>query len=154
VSEAVGSNGVSAAAAKQTASTLSAEAGTLSAEVKDFLDALQELGGGQGLHSLDMNAAATATVDGRRIEGRVRKLSPGFAVFAGALAVAPGTLLELRIEGIDRPLPARFIEGGEEGVYLQLRLNREHLTYMAQVLERLGIGSGALAANAGQSAAA
>jgi methyl-accepting chemotaxis protein len=146
VSEAVGGNGVTAAEAKQTASTLSAEAGTLSAEVKDFLEALQELGGGQRLHSLDLDAAATATVDGRGIAGRVRKLSPGFALFAGKLAATPGTLLELRIDGIDRPLPARFIEASEGGIYLQLRLNREHLTYMAQVLDRLGIGSGAVAA--------
>jgi methyl-accepting chemotaxis protein len=141
VREAVGSNGISAAEAKQTASTLSAEAGTLSAEVKDFLEALQELGGGQGLDSLDLDAAATAIVDGHRIEGRVRKLSPGFVLFAGALTATPGTLLELRIEIIDRPLSARFVEAGDGGVYLQLRLNREHLTYMAGVLGRLGAGA-------------
>jgi hypothetical protein len=100
------------------------------------------------LHSLELDAAATATVDGRNIAGRVRKLSPGFALFAGALAATPGTLLELRIAGIDRPLPARFIEASEGGIYLQLRLNREHLTYMAQMLERLGIGSGTMAQSA------
>jgi methyl-accepting chemotaxis protein len=156
VSEAVGGNGISAAEAKQTASTLSAEAGTLSAEVKDFLEALQEFGGGQRLRSLDLDAAATATVDGRRVAGRVRKLSPGFALFAGALTATPGTLLELRIDGIDRPLPARFVEASEGGIYLQLRLNREHLTYMAQVLERLGlgIGSGAMPERERRAAAA
>src|SRR5215469_6443332 len=144
VREAVGGNGISAAEAKQTASTLSAEAGTLSAEVKDFLEALQDLGGGQGLHSLDLDAAATAIVDGHGVAGRVRKLSPGFALFAGALTATPGTLLELRIDGIDRPLPARFVEASDGGNYLQLRLNREHLAYMAQVLGRLGIATGSM----------
>ena len=154
VREAVGGNGISAAEAKQTASTLSAEAGTLSAEVKDFLEALQDLGGGQGLHSLDLDAAATAIVDGHGVAGRVRKLSPGFALFAGALTATPGTLLELRIDGIDRPLPARFVEASDGGNYLQLRLNREHLGYMAQVLGRFGIGTAAMPENEGRSATA
>ncbi len=138
VGEAVRSNGGSAAAVKTTAETLSRESGTLSAEVKDFLAALQDLGGGRELRSLDLNAPATVTVDGRRTQGRVIKLSPGFALFAGALAAAPGTQLELRIEGIDRPLAARFVEASDGGVYLQLPLNHEHLTYMGQAMTRLG----------------
>jgi len=138
VSDAVGNDGGGAAEVKRTAQTLSAESGTLSTEVKDFLDALQDLGGGAGLRSLELNAPASVTADGRSIQGRVLKLSPGFALFAGALTVAPGTPLELRIDGIDRPLPARFVETGDGGVYLQLPLNHEHLTYMGQALTRLG----------------
>jgi methyl-accepting chemotaxis protein len=139
VSSAVGSNGESAAEVKRTAETLSTESGTLSTEVKDFLDALRNLGGGQGLRSLDLNASATVTISGRAIQGRVRKLSPGFALFAGPLTTTPGTLLELRIDGIDRPLPARFVEASDGGVYLQLPLNHEHLTFMGQALTRLGM---------------
>jgi methyl-accepting chemotaxis protein len=143
VSDAVTSNGGSVTEVKRTAETLSAEAETLSSEVKDFIAALRGLGGGQSLHSLELDAEATATVDGRGIAGRVRKLSPGFALFAGPLAVAPGTLLELRIAGIDRKLPARFVEAGDGGIYLQLPLNHEHLSYMGQALTRLGMAAAA-----------
>jgi methyl-accepting chemotaxis protein len=143
VSNAVGSNGESAAEVKRTAETLSAESGTLSSEVKDFLGALQNLGDGQKLRSLDLNAPATATIAGRDVQGRVLKLSPGFALFAGPLTAAPGTLLDLRIDGIDRHLPARFVEAGDGGVYLQLPLSHEHLAYMGQALTRLGLSAAA-----------
>ncbi len=110
---------------------------------KDFLGALRDLGGGQALRSLDLNAPATVTADGRSVPGRVVKLSPGFALFAGALTAAPGAPLELRIDGIDRPLPGRFVEAGDGGVYLQLPLNHEHLTYMERALNQLGIKAAA-----------
>ncbi len=142
VSDAVGSNGGSAAEVKRTAQTLTAELEMLSTEVKDFLDAVGS-DAGEGLRSLDLDAPATVTIDGRSIQGRVLKLSPGFALFAGTLAAAPGALLELRIDGVDRPLPARFVEAGDGGVYLQLPLNHEHLTYMGQVLNRLGMAAAA-----------
>jgi methyl-accepting chemotaxis protein len=143
VSNAVGSNGDSAAEVKRTAETLSAESGTLSNEVKDFLAALQDLGDGQALRILDLSAPATATINGSSIAGRVIKLSPGFALFAGALTAAPGTPLGLRIDGIDRDLPARFIEAGDGGVYLQLPLSHDHLTYMGQALTRLDMAAAA-----------
>jgi hypothetical protein len=53
------------------------------------------------------------------------------------LTAAAGTILELRIEGIDRPLRARFIEAGEGGFHMQLPLHHEHLTYMGEALRRL-----------------
>jgi methyl-accepting chemotaxis protein len=137
VGSAVGGNGESAAVVKRTAETLSAESSVLSTEVKDFLEALQNLSGGETLRSLELNAATTATIDGRTVSGRVVKLSPGFALFAGPLSAAPGTLMELRIDGIDQVLHARFVEAGEGGVYLQLPLNHGHLGYMAQMLTRL-----------------
>jgi methyl-accepting chemotaxis protein len=143
VSGAVASNGDSAAEVKRTAETLSAESGTLSAEVKDFLEALRNLGGGQGMHSLDLNAPATAIVNGSSVQGRVVKLSPGFALFAGPLTLTPGTAVELRIDGVDRKLSARFVEAGDGGVYLQLPLNHEHLTYMGQALTRLSMAAAA-----------
>jgi len=141
VSSAVGGNGVSAAEVKRTAATLSSESGTLSSEVKDFLDALQNLGDGQKLRSLDLNVAATATVGGSSVPGRVIKLSPGFALFVGPLTATPGTRVALKIDGVERPLAARFIETADGGVYLQLPLNHEHLTFMGQTLTRLGMAA-------------
>jgi methyl-accepting chemotaxis protein len=143
VHSAVSQNSARAGEVKSTASGLSTEAETLSAEVKDFLDSLQSLGDNQQLRTLDLNLPATATIDGRNIQGRVTKLSPGFALFIGPLGAAAGTPLELRIEGIAQPLPARFVESGGGGVYLQLPLNHEHLTHMGQVLTRLSMGKAA-----------
>jgi methyl-accepting chemotaxis protein len=143
VHSAVSQNSARAGEVKSTAAGLSTEAETLSAEVKDFLDSLQSLGDNQQFRTLDLNVPATATIDGRIVQGRVLKLSPGFALFTGPLAVTPGTIVELRIEGIDQPLPARFVESSEGGVYLQLPLNHEHLTYMGQVLTRFDLGKAA-----------
>lgn len=62
VSDAVGGNGQSASEVKRTAEILSIESGTLSAEVKDFLGALQNLGNGEKLQTVDVNIAAKARV--------------------------------------------------------------------------------------------
>jgi methyl-accepting chemotaxis protein len=137
VQTAVGGTGDRAAEVRQTASALSAEAETLGAEVNDFLGALSDLGEGIELLTYDLDLSATATIDGRAIAGRVAKVSPGTAVFVGPLSVAPGTILELRIAGIDRALRARFVEAGDGGLLLQLPLNHESLVYMGQALSRL-----------------
>ena len=144
VSGAVGGNVTRAADVKHNAQTLSSEAGVLQSEVKDFLSAMQTLGEGQQLLvSRAINATATAIVNGQSVPGRVLTLSPGLAVFAGPLDVAQGTALELRIDGVDRPLRARFVERGPDGVRLQLPLNHEHLAYVAQILSRFGVGKAA-----------
>jgi hypothetical protein len=88
------------------------------------------------LRICDINARATAIVDGRTIAGLVSQLTPGVAVFVGPLTLTAGTQLELQVEGIDRSLRARFIEAGANGASLQLPLNHEHLNYMVQVLNR------------------
>jgi methyl-accepting chemotaxis protein len=141
VQGAVGGTGERATEVKRTASALSAEATTLSNEVRDFLGALRDLGDGIDLRAYDLNVAATAIVDGRSITGRVLTVSPGGALFAGPLSVPPSTIFELRIEGVDRSLCARFIEAGDGGFQLQLPLNHEHLTYMSETLRRLAVAA-------------
>jgi methyl-accepting chemotaxis protein len=137
VNAAIASNGAGAKAVVTTASTLSREAGVLSAEVNDFLDALHNLNNTEEFHTWDVDAPATVQQHGRTISGRVVRLSAGFAQFVGALTAAPGAPLDLTIEGIDRPLKARFVEANLEGVYLQLPLNHEHLAYVAEAARRL-----------------
>jgi hypothetical protein len=39
--------------------------------------------------------------------------------------------------------PRRFVENGADGVTLQLPLNHDHLTYMGDVLSRLGLAAAA-----------
>ena len=89
------------------------------------------------MRSYEVNLAAVATIDGRKIEGRVRKLSPGAALFIGALTGEAGKLLELRIEGVDRDLRARIVEAAEGGMQLQLALNLDSLNYVTKALTRL-----------------
>jgi methyl-accepting chemotaxis protein len=139
----VGSNSASATEVKRAAVMLSTEAETLSSEVTDFLGALCDLGDSQELRSYDIDTAATAQLDGRSIAGRIRKMSPSSLLFAGPLSASPGTPVELKLEGFDRVLRTRFIEAGDGGVYLQLPLNHEHLTYMTQILSRLGVATAA-----------
>jgi hypothetical protein len=116
----------------------------LSSEVKEFLGALQGLvDAQQSLSAIVINAPATASVEGRNVVGRVSKMSPGVAYFSGALGVTPGTLLELKVEGIDRSLRARFVETAADGAVLQLPLNHEHLNYMMQALSHFSTAAAA-----------
>jgi methyl-accepting chemotaxis protein len=140
VGSAVERNSDGATAVKRTAQSLSEESQSLSDEVKGFLEALQNLGGddGQDLKTYTLDRRATLTAGGHASEGRVVRLSPGFAAFVGQITAAPGSLLELRIDGIDRALRARFVENTNGVVELQLPLNHEQLTYMSTELARLG----------------
>ncbi|MBV9827699.1 MAG: HAMP domain-containing protein [Alphaproteobacteria bacterium] len=138
VQTAVNSNSETAVLVGQTASALSTESGTLSTEVQDFLAALGALGDSEQLASYELNAAATLTLDGRPISGHVSHMSPGTAVFVGPLNAAPGTALELKVDGIERIVRARFVEATPRGAHLQLSLAHEHLTYMAQTLAGYG----------------
>ncbi|MGA3003850.1 MAG: methyl-accepting chemotaxis protein [Acetobacteraceae bacterium] len=135
----VSGNGETASEVRRTAATLSTESGTLSDEVKDFLAALGELGDGEQLLTYEMNAQATVMLDGKTISGRVTRMSPGTALFTGSLTAAAGTLLELRVDGFDRSMRARFVDAGSGGVHLQLPLGHDHLTYAAHTLARLGL---------------
>jgi methyl-accepting chemotaxis protein len=143
VKGAVSGNGETASEVRRTATTLSAESGTLSDEVKDFLSALGELGDGEQLLSYAMNAQATVILDGRTISGRVTRMSPGTALFIGPLTAPAGTAMELRVDGFDRPFRARFVEASGGGVHLQLPLGHDHLIYAAHALARLGLKAAA-----------
>ncbi len=136
---AVSGSGENAADVRLTASSLATESGTLSDEVKDFLTALEDLGDGEKLISYNMNAAATVTLEGRTVTGRVTRMSPGTALFVGPLTASPGTVVELQVDGVNRALRARYIGATAAGVDLQLSLGHENLAYAAQALARLGL---------------
>jgi len=86
---------------------------------------------------LDVNLPATATANGKSIAGRVLKVSPGMVLFDGPLQVAAGTLLELRIDSLDRALQGRFVDRVAAGCQIQLLLNHEHLGFMEGAMTRL-----------------
>jgi hypothetical protein len=93
--------------------------------VQEFL---ADLGEDRQMHVLDVNLPAQAVlVAGHRIAGRVLKISPGMALFDEPLQTAPGTLVELQIPALDRPLRGRFVERAAGGCQIQLLLNQQHL---------------------------
>jgi hypothetical protein len=61
------------------------------------------------------------------------------AVFAGTMSsTETGMPVELRVEGISKPLKARFVGPAPDGGYqLQLALNHEQLAYMRGALASL-----------------
>ncbi len=137
VRSAVDDTSGNAAEVKRTSSALSADTATLSAEVMDFLTSLRDLGEDRKLSALDVNLPATAIVNGKAVAGRVLKVSPGMALFDGPLQVAAGTLLELRIDSLGRPLQGRFVDRIGAGCQIQLLLNHDHLTFMEGAMTRL-----------------
>jgi methyl-accepting chemotaxis protein len=137
VSVSVAKNSEGAAAVKTIAEDLHEEAESLGVEVKDFLGALADLSKSEEFRTYDVSLHGSATVNGQAISGRVIKLSPGFVVFSGPLDVQPGTMLDMRIDGIDRPLRLRYVEFSGGAAHLQLPLNHEHLNYMTRFLAGL-----------------
>ena len=136
----------------RTASELSAEADVMSEEVKSFLGAMSSMNEDQQFTAYKVDLAAEASLDRNgspvAVSGRVKKLSPGMAVFTGTIpSAATGTLLELKVEGIDKLLRARFVGPADDGGYhLQLALNHNQLAYMRGVLASLRSGQGVRAA--------
>jgi methyl-accepting chemotaxis protein len=137
VQGAVDATSGSAAEVKRTTAALSVDTGILSTEVQDFLSSLRDLGESRQLRALDVNLPATAIVGGQSITGRVLKVSPGMVLFDGPLQVSAGTLLEVRIDRLDRTLRGRFVDRTAGGCQIQLLLNHEHLTFMEGAMTRL-----------------
>jgi methyl-accepting chemotaxis protein len=137
VQGAVDATSGSAAEVKRTTEALSVDTGLLSTEVQDFLSSLRDLGESRQLRALDVNLPATAILGGQSIAGRVLKVSPGMVLFDGPLQISAGTLLEVRIDRLDRTLRGRFVDRIAGGCQIQLLLNHEHLTFMEGAMTRL-----------------
>ena len=139
VNDAIQGNRTNSMEVSKTSLSLSGEAQNLSIEVKDFLAALQSLSEDQTLAALKVDRAATVRHGSTEVAGQVSKLSIGSAVFSGRISVSPGTKVELKVDGIDRLLQARYVEPTAGGYFLQLALNHECLAYMGQALTRLSV---------------
>jgi len=136
VNDSIQSNLDNAIAVNKTSLKLSSDASSLSEEVKDFLSALQNLSEDQSLSSIRIDQSASATaINGTKTAGRISTISIGMAEFLGSLTAVPGARFDLTIDGFDRTIPTRYVEGGNGIHTLQLPLNHEHLTYMSQALK-------------------
>ena len=137
VSEAARRNSGAAVDVNRTVSHLSSEADIMSEEVRNFLAAMATMNADQQFVTHTVDLAAQANVSGGApVLGRLKKISSGMAVFAGTMSgTETGTPVELRIEGIGKPLKARFVGPASDGGYqLQLALNHEQLAYMREAL--------------------
>jgi methyl-accepting chemotaxis protein len=134
----------------RTASQLSSEADVMGEEVKSFLGAMGTMSEDQQFVTQAVDLAAEAAVHGSQapVSGRIKKLSPGMAVFVGAISSAKtGTPVALKLEGRDRPLKARFVGPSKDGGYdLQLALNHDQLAYMRGVLASMRLAQSQRAA--------
>jgi len=126
-----------AAEVKRTSSALTADTAALSAEVDDFLASIRDLGNDRQLSVLDLDLPARAVAGGTSFAGRVRKLSPRMALFDGPLQIAAGTLVELQISALDRPLQGRFVDRVAAGCQIQLLLNHQQRSFMEGAMTRL-----------------
>jgi methyl-accepting chemotaxis protein len=126
-----------AADVNRTSTALSTDTASLSTEVEEFLASLSDLGKSERIESLSVNLAASATVDGRSVAGRVLKVSPGLVLFDGPLQASSGARVEVHIPGLAKPLQGRFVERTDAGCLIQLLLNHEHIQFMGSVMTRL-----------------
>jgi methyl-accepting chemotaxis protein len=138
--EAARRNSGAAVDVNRTATHLTSEADIMSEEVRSFLDAMATMNEDQQFVTHTVDLGAQANVSGTApVIGRVKKISAGMAVFAGTMSGTEiGTPVELRVEGIGKPLKARFVGPAADGGYqLQLALNHEQLAYMRGALASL-----------------
>ena len=140
VQDAVGQMRTSSTDVKSVSAQLSQDADKLSAEVNDFLSALQDLGDSNSFAILDTNLQATVLVDGQPSHGRVVKLSAGMALYAGPLPpLAPGREVEIQVTGVASNIHGRFVEKNGDGNYFQLLLTHDHLAFMERALTDLQV---------------
>lgn len=145
VREAARRNSGAAVDVSRTATQLSGEADVMSEEVRSFLGAMGTMNEDQQFvtHTVDLAGEATIKRNGSPVvvSGRVRKISSGMVLFNGAISGADvGMPIDVKVEGFDRHLKARFVGLAEEGGYqLQLALNHEQLAYMRHMLASIGV---------------
>ena len=122
---------------KEKAGALSDEAITLSAEVRDFVEALGGLSDDKSFRTYAVDLPAVLKIGDRSVDVRVIKLSAGVVVFSGEIAAALGSKLAFTIAGVDRELSGRLVGREAGGIMLQLPLSHAHLTYMEEVIAKL-----------------
>ncbi len=143
VRESADMNNVAARQVHQASSAMAGQADKLSVEVGDFLTAVKGAGTRHQFERLDTDAAAQVTFDGRTITTRARQLSIGGAWLDATINQPSGSIVEVTIKGIERPIRARIAGVSEKGTRLQFPMDSAHLAFMAQAIVRLGAKSAA-----------
>ena len=121
--------------------TMAGQADKLSVEVKDFLSAIKGAGTRHEFHRLSVDVPAQVIgTDGTRIATRANQISIGGAWIAARIDQPLGSMVEVTLEGVDRPIRSRVAGHTGSGTRLQFPMDTAHLTFMSGVVERLGQG--------------
>jgi hypothetical protein len=68
-------------------------------------------------------------------DGRVKEISTSHVLFTPAIDAQPGTPTTVVIGGWGQTISARVSETNDQGTFLQLPLNHEHIASMQKKLE-------------------
>ena len=81
-------------------------------------------------------------VDGHAKATRAKQISIGGAWLDIRIDQPSGSIVEVTIEGISRPIRARIAGIADKGTRLQFPMDSAHLTFMADAIGRLASGRG------------
>ena len=118
--------------------TMAIQTEKMSIEVKDFLAAIKGSGTQHKFERLEIDVPATLSIDGRTVAARAQQLSIAGAWLDQHLDLAAGSLIDMTLQGVTRPIRARIAGRSERGVRLQFPMDAAHLSFMAETLARLG----------------
>jgi methyl-accepting chemotaxis protein len=116
---------------------LSSEAQDLNAEIKDFLQSLQNLNDTKQFRAYEVNIGCRVNDGKTESKGRVVSISTGTILFAGNLNTALGARVEIHIDGVARPIMARSAGVTDAGNFLRLPMDVAHLGYMGKLIPTL-----------------
>ncbi len=117
--------------------TMAIQTEKMSVEVKDFLAAIKGSGTKHQFERLEADVPSTLSIDGRKLTARAQQLSIAGAWLDQHLDLAPGSLIDVTLQGVTQPIRARIAGRSERGIRLQFPMDAAHLSFMAENLARL-----------------
>ncbi len=130
-------NNVSSAQVFQASSSMSGQTEKLATEVGDFLSAVKGAGTRHQFERLESDASARIMVGGASQTTRARQISIGGAWLDAHIDQAPGSTVEVTIDGIPRTIRARIAGVSDKGTRLQFPMDSAHLSFMTDAISRL-----------------
>jgi methyl-accepting chemotaxis protein len=123
---------------KEASESMSGQAEKLSSEVTDFLNAVKGVGTRHQFERLETDIRAQVMVDATKLTCRARQISIGGTWLDTRIDQPAGTVVELNLDGISRPVRARIAGFSDKGTRLQFPMDSGHLSFMADALGSLG----------------
>ncbi|MEI6559104.1 MAG: methyl-accepting chemotaxis protein [Rhodospirillaceae bacterium] len=118
--------------------TMAGQADKLSVEVKDFLSAIKGAGTRHQFQRLTVDVAAEIiTAAGARIATRANQISIGGAWIGTRIDQPLGSVVEMTLAGVPRPIKSRIAGLAERSTRLQFPMDTAHLSVMAGVIDQL-----------------
>jgi methyl-accepting chemotaxis protein len=122
----------------QASESMSGQAGKLNAEVSDFLTAVMGVGTRHQFERLDTDIRAQVTVAGTSLTCRAMQISIGGAWLDVRLDHPSGTVVDLNLDGVPRPIRTRIAGLSDKGTRLQFPMDSGNLSFMTEAVTRLG----------------